>query len=569
MKLRTRIVTIAATPVIVLGVVGLGLTSYHMMENVTAQAYDGLEATTILAENLLGESGEGEYQIKDGELYKGDDTNLSEEEALLDYVKQQTGYDLTLFYGDTRYLTTIMDENGERQLGTKASDDIIETVLNQGKTYNDNNIDVLGKRYIGHYMPLYQDGSSEIIGMVFLGEEYINVRNVVSRSFKELFLGILIVLILSIIIAYLIARHIVNAIEQGVSYVETIGNGELGITVKPNLLSRNDSVGNMCRGIQTLDEGLSEIVSGVKDQCATLKETSENCMETANVINRSISQIDKAVQGIANSTTTQAQNAIDAGNNVTVMGNMVEDTSAQVAQLVQMTDEMAKAATNAQNILQELNDNMGNVKVSVESISEKTNQTHASVEEASRMTEVITAIAEQTNLLSLNASIEAARAGEHGKGFAVVASEIQKLAEQSSQAAVDIQNILQQLRDNSRNSVDKMEDVQQIILEQEEKISNTNTVFETVEHSIEKSVEGIDAIQKKTEILDDARMKTVEIVQNVSAIAQENAASTEETAAELDQITELLGQLDKVTDSLGNVTNRLEHKINKFKTKEV
>ena len=569
MKLRTRIVTIAATPVIVLGVVGLGLTSYHMMENVTEQAYDGLEATTILAENLLGESGEGEYQIKDGELYKGDDTNLSEEEALLDYVKQQTGYDLTLFYGDTRYLTTIMDENGERQLGTKASDDIIETVLNQGKTYNDNNIDVLGKRYIGHYMPLYQDGSSEIIGMVFLGEEYINVRNVVSRSFKELFLGILIVLILSIIIAYLIARHIVNAIEQGVSYVETIGNGELGITVKPNLLSRNDSVGNMCRGIQTLDEGLSEIVSGVKDQCATLKETSENCMETANVINRSISQIDKAVQGIANSTTTQAQNAIDAGNNVTVMGNMVEDTSAQVAQLVQMTDEMAKAATNAQNILQELNDNMGNVKVSVESISEKTNQTHASVEEASRMTEVITAIAEQTNLLSLNASIEAARAGEHGKGFAVVASEIQKLAEQSSQAAVDIQNILQQLRDNSKNSVDKMEDVQQIILEQEEKISNTNAVFETVEHSIEKSVEGIDAIQKKTEILDDARMKTVEIVQNVSAIAQENAASTEETAAELDQVTELLGQLDKVTDSLGNVTNRLEHKINKFKTKEV
>lgn len=569
MKLRTRIVTIAATPVIVLGVVGLGLTSYHMMENVTAQAYDGLEATTILAENLLGESGEGEYQIKDGELYKGDDTNLSEEEALLDYVKQQTGYDLTLFYGDTRYLTTIMDENGERQLGTKASDDIIETVLNQGKTYNDNNIDVLGKRYIGHYMPLYQDGSSEIVGMVFLGEEYINVRNVVSRSFKELFLGILIVLILSIIIAYLIARHIVNAIEQGVSYVETIGNGELGITVKPNLLSRNDSVGNMCRGIQTLDEGLSEIVSGVKDQCATLKETSENCMETANVINRSISQIDKAVQGIANSTTTQAQNAIDAGNNVTIMGNMVEDTSAQVTQLVQMTDEMAKAAANAQNILQELNDNMGNVKVSVESISEKTNQTHASVEEASRMTEVITAIAEQTNLLSLNASIEAARAGEHGKGFAVVASEIQKLAEQSSQAAVDIQNILQQLRDNSKNSVDKMEDVQQIILEQEEKISNTNAVFETVEHSIEKSVEGIDAIQKKTEILDDARMKTVEIVQNVSAIAQENAASTEETAAELDQVTELLGQLDKVTDSLGNVTNRLEHKINKFKTKEV
>ena len=569
MKLRTRIVTIAAIPVIVLGAVSLGFSSHQMMDSTLQQTYDGMHATAVAVSDLLVASGEGEYQIKDGALYKGDDVNLSEETELVDDLKQRSGYDVTLFYGDTRYLTTITDKNGERQIGKKASQEVIETVLNQGKDYQKRDVDVLGERYIGYYIPLYQDGTSDVVGMIFIGENYLNVRDLVSCSFKELFLGIMFVLVISIIVSYLIARHIVNAIEQGVSYVETIGNGQLGIKVDPDLLARGDSVGNMCRGIQTLDQNLSEIVSGVKEQCIILEETAQNCSQTGEVIARFINQIDKTVQGIANSTTTQAQNATDAGDNVSVMGDMIGDTGEQVASLVQMTDEMSQAATDAQNILHELNGNMIQVKNSVEAISEKTNQTHASVEEASRMTEVITAIAEQTNLLSLNASIEAARAGEHGKGFAVVASEIQKLAEQSSQAAVDIQNILQQLRDNSMNSVDKMEEVQQIILEQEEKISNTNAVFKTVEDSIEKSVEGITDIQKKTEVLDDARTKTVAIVQNVAAIAQENAASTEETAAELDQVTELLGQLDKVTDSLGNVTNRLEHKINKFKTKEV
>ncbi|MGN0408078.1 MAG: methyl-accepting chemotaxis protein [Bacteroides sp.] len=568
MKLRTRIVTIAAIPVMVLGTFGLGLSSYQMTESAVKRTYDGMQATTVAVSNLLEASAEGNYQIKNGELYKGDKVKLSDKIEIIDDIKKRSGYDVTVFYGDTRYLTTITNEKGERQIGTKASDEVIEKVLKQGNDYQNRNIDILGKRYIGYYMPLYQEGTSQIAGMVFIGEDYSDVRNVVSSSFKTLFIGIIIVLLLSIVIAYLIARHIVNAIEQGVSYVEAMSNGQLGMKVSPKLLARGDSIGNMCRGIETLNEHLSEIVNGVKQQCDTLETASENCMQTADVISKSINQVDKAVQDIAGSTTTQAQNAQDADDNVSVMGEIVENTSTQVKNLVNMTEAMSKAADDTQNILRKLNENMREVKESVESISEKTNQTHASVEEASRMTEVITEIAEQTNLLALNASIEAARAGEHGKGFAVVASEIQQLAEQSSQSAVDIQNILQELRSNSKNSVDKMQEVQQIILEQEEKISNTNAVFETVGNSIEKSIEGIDNIQKQTEVLDSARIKTVEIVQNVSAIAQENASSTEETAAEIDQVAELAGRLSKVAENLKSVTDLLEEKVNIFKFEE-
>lgn len=69
--------------------------------------------------------------------------------------------------GDTRYVTTIENEAGERQIGSKAPADVIETVLNQGEDYKDRNIDIMGTGYIGHYMPLYQQDTSEIIGMIF------------------------------------------------------------------------------------------------------------------------------------------------------------------------------------------------------------------------------------------------------------------------------------------------------------------------------------------------------------------------------------------------------------------
>ena len=159
MKLRTRIVTIAAIPVMVLGAFGLVLSSRQLKNSVVKRTYDGMQATTISVSNLLKVSGEGRYQIKNGQLYKGNDMNLSSINSILDDIKERSGYDVTIFYGDTRSITTITDADGKRQVGTTASDKIVDKVLKNGEDYKDSNIDILGERYIGYYMPLYQDGS--------------------------------------------------------------------------------------------------------------------------------------------------------------------------------------------------------------------------------------------------------------------------------------------------------------------------------------------------------------------------------------------------------------------------
>lgn len=96
----------------------------------------------------------------------------------------------------------------------------------------------------------------------------------------------------------------------------------------------------------------------------------------------------------------------------------------------------------------------------IEWISQDFNQAARSIDTVSKQSEIIGSIvqttrgiADQTNRLALNAAIEAARAGEHGRGFAVVAEEVRGLAARTSQATVEIVEVVRKNHDLSTSGV--------------------------------------------------------------------------------------------------------------------
>ena len=212
----------------------------------------------------------------------------------------------------------------------------------------------------------------------------------------------------------------------------------------------------------------------------------------------------------------------------------------------------------------ELNEVMGNVKESIHILMEQAGLTETSVNKISAATELITVIASKTKLLSLNASIEAARVGEAGRGFAVVASEIQDLSEQSNTAAGKIKEIVADLNTNTSHTLDRVEDMKNVIDMQEGNIKRTNDSFRSVRKGIDETVNGMEDIMRKVEKLEEIRMNTVAIVQNAAAVSEENSASVEEIMASIGTVYQNIEGVSKDAKVLNELSQEMRAKVNVF-----
>ena len=169
--------------------------------------------------------------------------------------------------------------------------------------------------------------------------------------------------------------------------------------------------------------------------------------------------------------------------------------------------------------------------------------------------------------MSLNASIEAARAGEHGKGFAVVADEIRKLAEQSRESASQITGIIEMLIRNSNTTVDTMKKVTDMIDQQGEELNQTKSVFGDLDKEIGMVGDAVDNIRNEVEQLNNLKNSVMGAVDNLAAIAQENAASTEETSASMQQLGNLVAECKKDVEQIVIMSETLAKNTNKFTLK--
>ena len=308
-----------------------------------------------------------------------------------------------------------------------------------------------------------------------------------------------------------------------------------------------------------MKEALTVIVLKIRQQSGQLFDASETLTNNAVKTAGNVNNVETAVNEIATSATSQAQETQGATESIISMGTMIEDSTSQVKSMNETADVM-----NASE-LGEINER---ATESINVIYEQTNTTNDSALKIKDATSLIASIADETNLLSLNASIEAARAGEAGKGFAVVAAQIQKLAEQSNESAKRIEDIIRELLKDSETAVHTMEDVKKIMQEQNEKVKKTAEVFEQMHEGVNLSIHGMVSIEEQTQKIEDARNKIVDTVQSLSAIAEENAASTQETSASMMEIGSVINDISQNAENLKNIAEVLERNMQLFQMEE-
>ena len=566
LKLKPTLLLMVYLPLIGILMVTLLFATFSVKSLVAEQTEQTLEAAVETMKFAYDNSAEGEYyEAANGDIYKGDYC-ISADASMVDDITAQSGCVATFFWGNTRAMTSIKGDDGQRIIGTTTTDEnVLTSVLKNGETYFNSSLAINGQNYYVVYSPVYQEGSStEIVGMVFMGILSENIDQGITSMMIKIVLIAVAIIVLVLFTTLFFANEIVGAAGTISAGLDEMAKGNFAIEVDPKLLTRKDELGDMGRSGERMIAKLREMLSGVVDKAGSLTVTAETLDKMADETSRTIGSVETAVSDIAAGASSQAADTTRASQNVMDMGDIISGTVEDVSTLTATSDKMAESGRTAADILEELKTVNERAIKAIDLIYEQTNITNESAKKIHEATDIIANIAEETNLLSLNASIEAARAGDAGRGFAVVADQIQKLAEQSNNSAHDIEEITNSLIADSDRSVETMNEVKEIMALQSDKMGVTGEAFAVVSEGIVQTRNGVEQINARSKKLDEARKEIVDIIQNLTAIAEENAASTQETSAATAEVTAAADSVSKSAAELKTITTALEELVDEF-----
>ena len=265
----------------------------------------------------------------------------------------------------------------------------------------------------------------------------------------------------------------------------------------------------------------AHLLISVRELRVKLSETLLHIQESATQVMHGSNQMATSSQNLADGAADQS----DAVHSLTQTIMNIADGVGQNAQQSRLTLEKMDEVENA---TMESNAEMSSMTAAMERISA------TSLEIANIVTEIEN-IASQTNLLSLNASIEAARAGEAGRGFAVVAEEIRKLAESSSQSAVNTKVLIE-------TSMKEVEVGNQITERTAESLKKVVEILAEVRQDTEVSAKLSEEQAEAMRAIEDEITQITNVVQNNSATAQESSAVCEELTAQAINLSDLVDE---------------------------
>lgn len=544
-------------PVVLLGLLSIFFMLTTVRSSMMEEIEEGLKGTAA-ATLAAYDQNTGDYmESSNGDIWKGS-YNISRSESLVDRIKDNTGMDVTFFYGDRRIMTSALDSNGDRILNSPAGERIVEKVLQNGEEYFSNSVSLDGVMNYGYFMPVYQNGSDdEIIGMVFVGTDKENKDAVVNGIIFGIGAAVCVAMILCIGVGLKLATSISHNIKKSISIMGKVAEGDLTVWVDDKMLKRKDEIGDLSRVTVKLKDTLKGILKGISENSASLLEASRALGNAADTTNGTMNEVQDAVSQVVANSTEQSKNSESTSENMRIMGEHITETSTEVDTLNQNAASMQKSSKKTADTLAQLCHINEEVERIIGEVKEQTDRTNVSIQKINTAMEFITSIAEETNLLSLNASIEAARAGESGRGFAVVADQIKKLAEQSNQSGHEIEETTKALMEDSAREMEIMQRMQEIITEQSGSMQETRANVSEVLKEIEDSMQSILQIRESTGRLAESRGEVMEAVEQLSQIAHDNVDSTQQTYTETQEVLDTFkqvydsaGQLKKIADEL-------------------
>lgn len=565
MNIKKKILMIAIGPVLMLGIISIFFISTQVRKAVTSEIEEALKGTAAATLAAYDQNAGDYIQSTNGDIWKGS-YNISKSESLVDKIKSNSGMDVTFFYGDERIMTSAKDANGDRVLGSRAGDKIVEKVLKGGEEYFSSAVSIEGELNYGYFMPVHQNNSdNQIIGMIFVGTNLKEKEAVVKHILSSICSSVIVVMLICIAVGIKLAGSMSRNIKKSIQMVGRLAEGNLDVWVDDKLLKKKDEIGELSRVTITLRDTMRSTIKEITDNAKALLEASQLLGAAADNTNGTMKDVRTAVSQVVDNSQLQAENSQSTSEQMKIMGDNITETSNEAELLSGNAASMQLSSEKASKTLLSLRQINEDVKKIIGEVQEQTDRTNESVKKIQAATTFINSIAEDTGLLSLNASIEAARAGDSGRGFAVVAEQIKNLSEQSNESSKEIEATAEVLRADSEKAVQAMQQMQEIIASQSESMQETQQVVAEVIEEIASSMKSIAQIKESSGRLEGARNEVLQAVEHLSEIAAENLDSTKSTYEQTEIVADTFKQVYNSADELKTIADKLVKSIEYFK----
>lgn len=507
------------------------------------------------------------------ELLQSEKCDSAEEyQAFIDRINGENTLNYAVFMQDIDGAVTAVAHSDPARVGITLEDEGSIAAARDGVPYVDYyTYSVTGGLTLDVLTPVY-DEENQLVGALNLGipVDEKSMNQILSSSLIKVtgtsaVCAILLLLVLTSAIYLLILKPL-RFLGDNISRMANYDLSADATGVIEKYCERSDEVGMISNNFEAMRTSIIKLVGEIKAVVQSLSGQADSLSSVSEQVAETSGQLSQTVNEVAEGATDQAQETASGQQQISDLSTLIGVVQENMNILNEATNEVSGLKDQGLEALQVV---VGNTEKSNsasarvhEVIMETSRQTNK-IQEASMQ---ISEIAEQTNLLALNASIEAARAGDAGRGFAVVATEIGHLAGETNELTTRIEEIIRDLIQKMEVAVSVIDTMQESAKEQADSVTDTEKKFNLIAENIQHMETRCQKLDESTKEMEESKNLIIGMVNNLSAISQENAACMEEAAASVEQQTQSIHSVSESSHNVASLAEKLIEEVRQFRT---